>query len=159
MPAIDIPDPLPPAITPPRTVIEFLIGQDLVGYGGACLVARTCHWVLHGSGPEPVSRMDWSQFDGDGPPSAATLPAESTAMSRRCTRTPRGLSSMRPGSPAGCAPPFPEMKYRCGSSPGTPRPRGPVRTTTVDEPGLRATVRSGRLGEDTCSRTCLGVPR
>jgi hypothetical protein len=24
MPAIHIPDPLPPAITPPRTVIEFL---------------------------------------------------------------------------------------------------------------------------------------
>lgn len=30
MPAIDIPDPLPPAITPPRTVIEF---QDLDEYG------------------------------------------------------------------------------------------------------------------------------
>ena len=29
MPAIAIPDPLPPAITPLRTVIEFLIGQDL----------------------------------------------------------------------------------------------------------------------------------
>jgi len=29
MPAIDIPDPLSPAITPPRTVIEFLIDQDL----------------------------------------------------------------------------------------------------------------------------------
>jgi hypothetical protein len=40
MPAIDIPDPLPPAITPPRMVIEFLIDQDLDGYGGACLVAR-----------------------------------------------------------------------------------------------------------------------
>ena len=25
MPATDIPDPLPPAITPPRTVIEFLV--------------------------------------------------------------------------------------------------------------------------------------
>jgi len=33
MPAIDIPDPLPPAITRPRTVIEFLIDQDLDGYG------------------------------------------------------------------------------------------------------------------------------
>ena len=43
MPAIDIPDPLPPAITPPRTVIQFLIGQDLDEYGGACLVARTWH--------------------------------------------------------------------------------------------------------------------
>ena len=29
MPAIHIPDPLPPAITPPRTVIEFLIGPIL----------------------------------------------------------------------------------------------------------------------------------
>ena len=35
MPAIDIPDPLPPAITPLRTVIEFLIDQDLDGYGDA----------------------------------------------------------------------------------------------------------------------------
>ena len=125
MPAIDIPDPLPPAITPPRTVIEFLIDKDLDEYGGACLVARTCHWVLHGFGPEPISRMDWSQFDADGPPSAATLAAESTAMSRRCTRTPRGLSSMRPGSPAGCAPPFPEMKYRCGSALGRRARAGP----------------------------------
>jgi hypothetical protein len=79
MPAIDIPDPLPPAITPPRTVIEFLIGQDLGEYGEAGLVARTWHWVLHGGGPGPISHMDWSQFDGDGPPSAATLAAESTA--------------------------------------------------------------------------------
>ena len=78
MPAIDIPDPLPPAITPPRTVIEFLIDQDLDEYG-------------------------------DRPWDAA---------------------------PA--------------------RARG---TTTVDEPGPRATVRSGRLWGDTCSRTCLGVPR
>ena len=33
MPAIHIPDPLPPAITPPRTVIEFLVDQDLEEYG------------------------------------------------------------------------------------------------------------------------------
>ena len=79
MPAIDIPDPLPPAITPPRTVIEFLIDQDLEEFGDTGLVARTWHWVLHGGGPGPISHMDWSQFDGDGPPSAATLAAESTA--------------------------------------------------------------------------------
>ena len=85
MPAIDIRDLPPPAIIPPCTVIEFLIGQDLDEYGDACLVARTCHWVLHGFGPEPISRLDWSQFDGGGPASAATLAAESTAMSRRCT--------------------------------------------------------------------------
>jgi hypothetical protein len=79
MPAIDIPDPLPPAITPPRTVIEFLVDQDLEEFGDTGLVARTWHWVLHGGGPGPISHMDWSQFDGDGPPSAATLAAESTA--------------------------------------------------------------------------------
>ena len=38
MPAIDIPDPLPPAITPPRTVIEFLVDQDLEDFGGNGLV-------------------------------------------------------------------------------------------------------------------------
>ena len=78
MPAMDVPDPLPPAITPPRTVIEFLINQDLGEYGETGLVARTWHWVLHGGGPGPISHMDWSQFDGGGPPSAATLAAEST---------------------------------------------------------------------------------
>jgi len=58
MPALDIPDSLPPAITRPRSVIEFLIVQALDAYGDACLVARTCHWVLHGFGPEPISRED-----------------------------------------------------------------------------------------------------
>ena len=79
MSAIAIPDPLPPAITPPRTVIEFLVDQDLEEFGDTGLVARTWHWALHGGGPGPVSHMDWSQFDGDGAPSAATLAAESTA--------------------------------------------------------------------------------
>jgi hypothetical protein len=79
MPVIDIPDPLPPAITPPRMVIEFLVDQDLEEFGDTGLVARTWRWVLHGGGPGPISHMDWSQFEGDGPPSAATIAAESTA--------------------------------------------------------------------------------
>ena len=79
MPAIDIPDPLPPTITPPREVVEFLIDQHLAEFGDSGLVARTWHWILHGGSPGPISHMDWSQFDGDGPPSAATLTAESTA--------------------------------------------------------------------------------
>ena len=64
---------------PSRTVIEFLVDQDLEEFGDTGLVARTRHWVLHGGGPGPISHMDWSQFDGDGPPSAATLAAESAA--------------------------------------------------------------------------------
>ncbi len=79
MRAIDIPDPLPPAITPPRTVIEFLIDQHLDEFGDTGLVARTWRWVLHGGGLGPISHMDWSQVDGHGPPTAATLAAESTA--------------------------------------------------------------------------------
>jgi hypothetical protein len=79
MPAIDIPDPLPPAITPPRSVIEFLIDEDLEEFGDDSLVARTWRWILRGGGPGPISRMDWTQFDGELPPSAATLAAESTA--------------------------------------------------------------------------------
>ena len=79
MPTIAIPDPLPPAITPPRTVIEFLVDQDLEEFGDTGLVARTWHWILHGGGTGPISHTDWSQFDGDGPPSAATLAIESTA--------------------------------------------------------------------------------
>jgi hypothetical protein len=34
--------------------------------------------VLHG-GRAPISHTDWTRFDGHGPPSAATLAAESTA--------------------------------------------------------------------------------
>lgn len=34
---------------------------------------------MYGGGPGPISHMDWSQFDGNGPPSAATLAAQSTA--------------------------------------------------------------------------------
>src|SRR3984885_10178844 len=79
MPAMDIPDRLPPAITPPRTVIEFLVDQDLEEFGDTGLVARTWHWVLHGGRHGPVSHMDRLQFGGDGPPSAAALAAESTA--------------------------------------------------------------------------------
>jgi hypothetical protein len=79
MPAIDIPDPLPPAITPDREVIEFLIERHLEEFGDNSLVARTWQWVLHGGGRGPSTHMNWSRFDGDEPPSAATLAAESTA--------------------------------------------------------------------------------
>jgi hypothetical protein len=76
---IDIPDPLPPAITPDREVIEFLIERHLDEFGEDSLVARTWQWILHGGGPGPISHMDWRRYDCDGPPSAATLAAESTA--------------------------------------------------------------------------------
>jgi hypothetical protein len=79
MAPIDIPHPLPPAITPDREVIEFFIDQDLEEFGHNSLVARTWHWVLHGGGPGPISHTDWSRFDGDAAPSAATLAVESTA--------------------------------------------------------------------------------
>jgi len=87
--AIVIPDPLPPAITPPREVIEFAISQHLAEFGENSLLVRTWHWILYGGGPGPISHTDWSQFDGDGPPSAATLAAESTAdQPPLLTRTP-----------------------------------------------------------------------
>jgi hypothetical protein len=79
MPAIEIPDPLPPAITPDREVIEFLIERHVQEFGDGGLVACTWRGVLHGGSRGPISRMDWSRFDGDGPLSAATLAAESTA--------------------------------------------------------------------------------
>ncbi len=79
MPAIEIPDPLPPGITLPREVVEFALDKDLEEFGASGLVARTWRWVLHGGGQGPISHMNWSQFDGDGPPSARTLAAESTA--------------------------------------------------------------------------------
>jgi hypothetical protein len=79
MPAIEIPDPLPPTITLPRDVVKFTIDQDLEEFGSSGLVARTWRWVLHGGSQGPISHMTWSQFDGDGPPSTGTLAAESTA--------------------------------------------------------------------------------
>src|SRR5215472_15857003 len=79
MPAIEIPDPLPPAITPDREVVEFLIQRHLQEFGEDSLVARTWQWVLHGGRRGPISHMDYTQFDGDGPPSHATLAAESLA--------------------------------------------------------------------------------
>jgi hypothetical protein len=57
IPAIDIPDPLPPAITMHSTVIEFLIDQDLDEYGDTSLVARTWYWILHGGSPGPMTRL------------------------------------------------------------------------------------------------------
>lgn len=79
MPAIPIPDPLPPTVTLPREVVEFAVEQHLDEFGKDSLVARTWQWVLNGGGPGPISHMDWRQIDGDGPPSAATLVAESMA--------------------------------------------------------------------------------
>lgn len=147
MTAIEIPDPLPPAITPDREVIEFLIDQHLEEFGDNSLVARTWRWVLHGRGRAPISHTDWSQLDGDGPPSAATLAAESTASEPPLHRPPYGMSSTGPGSSAGCAPPNPKTKYRCGSTPGTPPPHPPppkkdrspspcARSRTADRPAV-----------------------
>jgi hypothetical protein len=79
MPATQVPDPLPPAITPPREAIEFAVSQHLEEFGESSLVAHTWRWVLHGGGPSPISHMNWSEFDGNGPPSRPTLAAESTA--------------------------------------------------------------------------------
>jgi hypothetical protein len=125
MPAIDIPDPLPPAITPDREVVGFFIEEDLSEFGQHSLVARTWQWVLHGGGPGPISHMDWRWIDGDGPPSAATLAAESTASEPPPGPPTPGMSSTGPGSSAGSAPPNPETNYRYASTPGTPPPQQP----------------------------------
>jgi len=53
MPAIEIPDPLPPAITLPCEGIEFAISQHLAELGEHSLVARTWHWILHRVGQLP----------------------------------------------------------------------------------------------------------
>ena len=88
MTAIAIPDPLPPAITLPREVLEFAITEHLKQFGESGLVARTWRWILYGHGPGPISHMNWAEFDGDGPPSTATLAAESTADPSPLCRAP-----------------------------------------------------------------------
>ena len=139
MPAIDSPDPLPSAITPPRMVIEFLVDQDLEEFGDTGLVARTWHWVLHGGGPGPISHMDWSQFDAmdrqQPPPSPRRIPP----TNRLCTLPPHGLSSTRPDSSAGYAPPSRETKYRCTSARGKrPPPLPSPRTDRSPSPCARS---------------------
>ena len=47
MPAIDIPHPLPSAIIPPRSVIEFLIDRDVEEYGD---IAAHTHAPAHARG-------------------------------------------------------------------------------------------------------------
>jgi hypothetical protein len=123
--SIDIPDPLPPAITPDREVIEFFIEQDLEEFGQDSLVARTWQWVLHGGGPGPISHMDWSRFDGDGPPSAATLAAESTA-SPPPLHPPTSWDELnRARFSCWYAQPSPKTSYPYGSTPGMSSPHQP----------------------------------
>src|SRR5580698_3429319 len=100
MSAINIPNPLPPAITPSRTVIEFLVDQDLEEFGDTGLVARTWHWVLHGGGPGRSAAWTGHSSTATGrhqpPPSLRKAPP----TSRRCTRPPHGPNSTRPASSA-----------------------------------------------------------
>jgi hypothetical protein len=141
MPAIDIPDPLPPAITPDREVIELFIDEDLAEFGHDSLVARTWHWVLHGGRPGPISHMDWRRFDGDAPPSAATLAAESTASEPPPARPLAGTNSTGPGTSAGSAPPNPATNYHSASTPGTlPPHRSPPKKARSPSPSAKTPV-------------------
>ncbi len=95
MPAIEIPDPLPPAITLPREVVEV---ARLGPRGVRSLMPGRVHLALGLTrrGQGPISHMNWSQFDGDGPPSAATLAAESTAAGHHSSSALRGWNSQGP---------------------------------------------------------------
>ena len=128
MSAIAIPDPLPPAITPPRTVIEFLVDQDLEEFGDTGRVARTWHWVLHGGGPGPVSHMDGHSSTATDRHRWPPSPRKALPMSRRCTRPPYGPSYTRPDSSAGCAPP----PRRRGTATVPPVRNGPAPAVTED---------------------------
>jgi hypothetical protein len=128
---IDIPDTLPPAITAPRTIIEFLIDQDLDEFGETSLVARNWHWVLYGGGRGPISHMDWSQFDGDGPPSAATLAAESTADEPLCPPT--------------AWPELNQARFVCWLCTATPGDEVPMRFRPWDTAPLPAVTEDGSV--------------
>ncbi len=121
MPAIDIPDPLPPALIPPRTVIEFLIDQDLDEYGETGLVARTWHWVLHGGGPGRSAIWTGRSSTATGRRRPPPSPRKAPPTNCRCIRPARGRSSTRPGSSAGCALPLREGRFHGGSATGTVR--------------------------------------
>lgn len=141
MPSIDIPDSLPPAIVPDRVVIEFFLEKDLAEFGEESLVARTWNWILHGGGRAPISHTDWSRFDGDGPPSAATLAAESTASEPPLYRPARweDLNRARFICWLCTAEPEDELPLRFRScdtpSPATVTEEGPVTVTIREIPG------------------------
>lgn len=87
-------------------------------------MARTWQWILRGGGPEPISGADWSPFDSGGPPSAATIAAEST------TDTP----PLRPRTP------WPELNrarcicWLCTAQPGDDVPARYQGWDTADGP-------------------------
>jgi hypothetical protein len=92
--------------------VEFLVGRHLQEFGEDSLVARIWQWVLHGGGRGPISHMDYTHFDSDGPPSRATLAAEKPRQrTTTCIYPPPGTISTGPGSSAGCAPPSPKTSY------------------------------------------------
>jgi hypothetical protein len=139
--------------------VLFLIERHLDEFGDSSLVARTWHWVLHGGGRGPISHMDWSRFDGDGPPSAATLAAESTASQPPSPLRSPGTSSTGPGSSAGCAPPSPKTNSPCGSIPGTLRPRPPLaKKAQSPSPCTRSGTPNGP-GGTLCDRCPGPLPR
>jgi hypothetical protein len=132
MAAIKIPDPLPPWITPDREVIEFFLDQDLEEFGGDSLAVRTWQWVLYGGGPGPISHMDWRRFDGDGPPSPATLAAESTA-------SPPPLQPL---------PPWDELnraRFICWVCTAQPEDKLPLRFHPWDAPPARIATDEGSV--------------
>jgi hypothetical protein len=131
MTAIAIPDPLPPAIALPREVLEFAIAEHLKQFGESSLVARTWRWILYGGGPGPISHMNWSEFDGDGPPSRATLAAESTA-----------------DPPSLCRAPWAELskaRFICWWCTANPEDEVPLRFHHWDEPQYPAATEYGSV--------------
>ena len=143
MPTIDIPDPLPPAITPDREVIEFLIERHLQEFGDGSLVARTWHWVLHVGSCGPISRKDWSRFDGDGPPSAATLAAESTASQPPLSPAISWEELNRARFICWLCTSQPEAEPHCGSTPGMLRPYPPPKKDQSPSPCARSETPNG----------------
>src|SRR5215475_11791457 len=103
MPTIDIPEPLPPAITPDREVIEIFIDGDLAEFGHDSLVARTWHWVLHGGGPGPISHTDWGRSTATGHPRPPPSPPKAPPANHPPAHRPPGTNSTGPGTSAGSA--------------------------------------------------------
>jgi hypothetical protein len=84
MPAIPVPDPLPPAISRPREHIQAVLAQSLIQTGSQGRAALAWTWALTGARPSPVTLSPAKV----NPPTADEIAAEATAAPEGSTAPP-----------------------------------------------------------------------
>ena len=121
-----------------------MVSEDLQAtpreFGEHSLVARTWRWILHGGEPGPTGHMHWSQFDGEGPPSAAILAAESTA----------DQPSLLPRTPWS---EFNKARFICWWCTANPEDEVPLRFRSWDSAPISPAVTGEGLSQSPCVKS------